>query len=271
MPRGFQELAFSERCRKRVSKSGRRPLLMRDGPGCRRTADEWCSLGIRKTGRDSDYACSIQNRHSPYLEPRTRCLPSGRRIADPSRSTQTTRSSESIWTATWFRRSAAALTTHRAEVRGGETARCWFPCLNMVSSRFSAFPPLEERRCRSGGLGPPDTAQTWPAFLPDGRFLYFLNASSPDVKGVYVGSVGSGMVRRLFDADSGAVYASGHVMFVRQGTLMARIRRRASGTRAVCVCHRKTGCRGFRLGVGLERVELPGGKRRHRAASTNLV
>ena len=63
-----------------------------------------------------------------------------------------------------------------------------------------------------------------PHFLPDGRrFLDYLRGS-PEVRGVYVGDLDiTGQERRLFDSDSGAMYASsGHLLFVMKGTLFAQ-------------------------------------------------
>jgi Tol biopolymer transport system component len=61
------------------------------------------------------------------------------------------------------------------------------------------------------------------SFLPDGRhFLYFVRGTT-DARGVYVGHVDRPISpRRLVDADSGAVYAAGHLLFVRQRTLLAQ-------------------------------------------------
>src|SRR5262249_16230863 len=59
---------------------------------------------------------------------------------------------------------------------------------------------------------------------PDGRhFLYYV-AGSPEAKGIYVGSLDSSETRRLVPAaDSLGVYAStGHLLFVRQGTLLGQ-------------------------------------------------
>jgi len=63
----------------------------------------------------------------------------------------------------------------------------------------------------------------FPQFLPDGRhFLYYVYAS-PEISGVYIGQVDRSETRRLLSADSAAVYASsGHLLFVRQGTLFAQ-------------------------------------------------
>ena len=61
-----------------------------------------------------------------------------------------------------------------------------------------------------------------PQFLPDGRhFLYYARGTA-EGRGVYVGGLDGSHSPRLVDADAGAVYAaSGHLLFVRQGTLFA--------------------------------------------------
>jgi len=62
----------------------------------------------------------------------------------------------------------------------------------------------------------------YPHFLPDGRhFLYFVEGTR-DVRGVYVEQLDAATLKRLFDADSPAVYASGHVLFARQASLFAQ-------------------------------------------------
>jgi len=77
-------------------------------------------------------------------------------------------------------------------------------------------------RVASGGGEPTPVTKdsaSFPSFLPDGRhFLHYRNGSF-----VEVASIDDGTSRRLLDADSGAVYSpSGHLLFVRQGTLMAQ-------------------------------------------------
>ncbi len=62
----------------------------------------------------------------------------------------------------------------------------------------------------------------FPHFLPDGRhFLYYVNGA-PETRGVYVGQLDGSATRKLFDSDSAAVYASGHLLFVRGATLLAQ-------------------------------------------------
>ncbi len=64
--------------------------------------------------------------------------------------------------------------------------------------------------------------QRFPQFLPDGRhFLYYVQ-SSAESPGVYAGQLDGGAAQRLLDADAPAVYASQHLLFVRQGTLFAQ-------------------------------------------------
>src|SRR6185295_6742842 len=62
-----------------------------------------------------------------------------------------------------------------------------------------------------------------PQFLPDGRhFIYYVRGGL-DAQGVYVSQLEGGAPRRLFAADSAAVYSSSrHLLFVRQGTLFGQ-------------------------------------------------
>ena len=70
------------------------------------------------------------------------------------------------------------------------------------------------------------TGYVFPSFLPDGRhFLFYAAATSGQVAGVYVGSLDTAAEsKHLAGADSAAVYdsQSGHLLFVRQGTLLAQ-------------------------------------------------
>jgi serine/threonine protein kinase/dipeptidyl aminopeptidase/acylaminoacyl peptidase len=69
----------------------------------------------------------------------------------------------------------------------------------------------------------PEIGHRHPEFLPDGRhFLYAANTVS-GVTRHYVGDLGGSPPRHLFDADGSPVYSgSGHVLFVRNGTLFAQ-------------------------------------------------
>ena len=62
----------------------------------------------------------------------------------------------------------------------------------------------------------------FPRLLPGGRHFLFYALGTPDVQGVYVGRLDASGSQRLLEADAGAVYAQGHVLFVRQGTLYAQ-------------------------------------------------
>ncbi|HVH29359.1 MAG TPA: protein kinase [Vicinamibacterales bacterium] len=65
--------------------------------------------------------------------------------------------------------------------------------------------------------------QAWPQFLPDGRhFLYFQRSSKPEHRGVHVTALDSSSSTRILDSDGMAVYASGRLLFVRDGTLFAQ-------------------------------------------------
>jgi Tol biopolymer transport system component len=68
-----------------------------------------------------------------------------------------------------------------------------------------------------------ESAHMFPWFLPDGRqFLYFV-AALPGVGGVYLGTLDSPNTRRLVDSDTAAIYdGRGHLLFARQGTLLAQ-------------------------------------------------
>ena len=70
-----------------------------------------------------------------------------------------------------------------------------------------------------------ERAHRWPAFLPDGKqFLYTVVSNDPDRSGTYVGSLDGAAPKRLFDTPAAyATYAaSGHILYVRDGALMAQ-------------------------------------------------
>jgi Tol biopolymer transport system component len=64
----------------------------------------------------------------------------------------------------------------------------------------------------------------FPFFLADGRhFLYYVEAATADDSGVFVGALDGSAARRVLAADSAAIHArSGHLLFVRRGTLFAQ-------------------------------------------------
>jgi WD40 repeat protein len=63
----------------------------------------------------------------------------------------------------------------------------------------------------------------WPWFLPDGRhYIFFVHSIAPDHTGIALGSLDSKQRRFLFRNDSNGVYASGHMVFVGGGYLLAQ-------------------------------------------------
>jgi Tol biopolymer transport system component len=61
-----------------------------------------------------------------------------------------------------------------------------------------------------------------PFLLPDGRHFLYYSRGTPQVRGVYVAKLDGSEPRRLADADAAAVFASGHLLFVRQSELLAQ-------------------------------------------------
>ncbi|HEU4891706.1 MAG TPA: protein kinase [Vicinamibacterales bacterium] len=79
-----------------------------------------------------------------------------------------------------------------------------------------AFTPVTTVNAAAG-----EESHCWPQFLPDGRrFLFYVNGSE-SVKGAYVGSLDGSPPRRLIVTDASAVYASGHILYARDGALFA--------------------------------------------------
>ena len=77
-----------------------------------------------------------------------------------------------------------------------------------------------------------DYLHGWPEFLPDGRhFLYMVRSRDQEGPALYVGSLDSRVRKRIMPAYSRVAYApSGHLLFVRNGTLMAQVRSGQSGS-----------------------------------------
>ena len=99
--------------------------------------------------------------------------------------------------------------------------------------------PILGVRASGGGVVPvtvldeDESAHEWPQFLPDGKhFLYERVSSDPEKTGIYIGSIEAAPNRqsreRLLAADRQAYYAAspgggtGHLIFLRQATLMAQ-------------------------------------------------
>jgi Tol biopolymer transport system component len=67
-----------------------------------------------------------------------------------------------------------------------------------------------------------ELATRQPQFLPDGRHYLFYVAFGSGAPGVYVGELGNETIRRILTIDAPALYSSGHLLFVREGTLFAQ-------------------------------------------------
>ena len=72
-------------------------------------------------------------------------------------------------------------------------------------------------------LGQQQLSHRWPQILPDGRHvLLYVQGSTPEVAGVYLGSLDGTAVTRLTSADGqGAYLPSGWMLWARAGTLLA--------------------------------------------------
>jgi Tol biopolymer transport system component/tRNA A-37 threonylcarbamoyl transferase component Bud32 len=70
----------------------------------------------------------------------------------------------------------------------------------------------------------PDGQTVAPAFIPGtDSFLFYVSSPEANVRGIYLSRIDGSAVRRLFDADSPAIYApSGHIVFGLKGALFAR-------------------------------------------------
>jgi hypothetical protein len=99
---------------------------------------------------------------------------------------------------------------------------------------FNPSPPEPLRRVPAAG-GQPEPASKldvargenshrWPYFLPDGKHFLFWARSSHGIQdnSVYVGTLGSLQAKLLMKSESMAVYASGHLLFMRDQTLMTQ-------------------------------------------------
>jgi Tol biopolymer transport system component len=96
-------------------------------------------------------------------------------------------------------------------------------------------------RITADGVGAPQPIGTkpanhgshrWPQFLPDGRHLLFLVSSNDaNVEGIYLTSLAApGEARKLQAASSNGLYASGYLLYVVDGALLAQRLDPASGT-----------------------------------------
>jgi hypothetical protein len=106
---------------------------------------------------------------------------------------------------------------------------------NVIVFAPAAVGPLQ-RVSGTGGIPVPlttldsaygETNHRYPHFLPDGtHFLYTAvtgaAGSAPKPSRIKIGALGLADARTLVQAESSAAYASGHLLFVRDGTLMAQ-------------------------------------------------
>jgi serine/threonine protein kinase len=70
-----------------------------------------------------------------------------------------------------------------------------------------------------------ENSHRFPSFLPDGNhFIYFVrtSAQTQNESSIWVTALDGSVNKRLFTCRSQAEYASGHILYVRDGTLMAR-------------------------------------------------
>ncbi len=97
---------------------------------------------------------------------------------------------------------------------GGTSARIY-----RVSAAGGEVRPLTSHDASRG-----ETGHWWPQFLPDGRRFLFLVGSSGEAAGLYVASLDHpDERRRIRPGLARALYApSGHLLFVRDGTLLAQ-------------------------------------------------
>src|SRR5439155_204628 len=71
-------------------------------------------------------------------------------------------------------------------------------------------------------LSPGQGTHRWPHFLPDGKqFLFLAALGQPDTRGIFLGSLDGGEVRRVLNADSSVAYQAGKLLVVSQGALVA--------------------------------------------------
>jgi eukaryotic-like serine/threonine-protein kinase len=68
-----------------------------------------------------------------------------------------------------------------------------------------------------------ETAHRWPQFLPDGRhFLFFVQSEKEEVRGTYLGTLGSSTRTLVAKGDTTALYSKGQLVFLRDGALVGQ-------------------------------------------------
>jgi Tol biopolymer transport system component len=109
----------------------------------------------------------------------------------------------------------------------GERGGAWTPRGTILFAPDTGTPLMQVRA--SGGepttlttLGPKQTSHRIPQLLPDGAHFLLYVQGAPDVQGVYLGETATGEIRFLLESDAAATYAAGHLLFVRDGNLLAQ-------------------------------------------------
>jgi eukaryotic-like serine/threonine-protein kinase len=68
-----------------------------------------------------------------------------------------------------------------------------------------------------------ETAHWWPQLLPDGEhFLFFVQSEKEEVRGTYLGALGSSTRALVSKGDTTAVYSNGRLVFLRDGALVGQ-------------------------------------------------
>lgn len=153
---------------------------------------------------------------------------------------------DDAWQPTWspdgrhvlFTASVGTGQLKKADVAGGTpvTLSAW---ANYTAAWSTAgvivFTGLDDRLYRipdSGGQPVPateldksrqETSHVWPIFLSDGRrFIFLARSSDPSRNALYLASLDSPSRTHLVDVASSVAYSAGHLIYQRDGTLMAQ-------------------------------------------------
>ncbi|HZE89259.1 MAG TPA: protein kinase, partial [Verrucomicrobiae bacterium] len=115
--------------------------------------------------------------------------------------------------------------------RGGSWGRAGFIVFApLLDGGISSVPetggipsPVTKLESADGGI---EETHRWPFFLPDGkRFLYFSRTVDRRVESnvTKLGSLEGAPGKIVLHASSNAIYASGHILYIREGSLMAQV------------------------------------------------